>query len=218
MDTEMNLTFLFTLGITGFVVAFLHATIPTHWLPFVAIGKACGWSTRQTVGAVAFAGGGHVLVTTGLGIGLAWFGWELSERFDHAFHWVTAGLLLTLGVWLVRRGFLASPSEGSNTLAEMKQAQGGDRLAVAGLFLTLTLTPCEVFLPVYLSAVPYGWAGILWLSVVLATATLGAMITLTWLTMRGAQMVSWRWLQRLDQRAIGGLLCLLGIMVAAVGH
>jgi len=214
----MNSAFLFTLSVTGFGVAFLHAAIPTHWLPFVAIGKAHGWSSSQTIGAVALAGGGHILLTTALGIGLAWFGWELSERFDHVLHWMTAGLLLALGGWLVRRGFAARLSEGAKSLAETKLTQGEDRMAVAGLFLALTLTPCEVFLPVYLSAAPYGWAGILWLSVVLAVATLGAMLTLTWLTMRGVRKVSWRWLKRLDQRVIGGLLCLLGIMAAAVGH
>jgi hypothetical protein len=86
-----------------------------------------------------------------------------------------------------------------------------DRAALWGLFLTLTLSPCELFLPVYLTAVPYGWPGIAWLSVVLALATLGGMLTLTWLTLHTVQRLHWSWLERLDQRVIGGLLCVLGL-------
>src|SRR5258708_6964113 len=76
----MNQTFLYTLTVTGFGVAFLHAAIPTHWLPFVVVGRARGWSHRRILAAVALAGGGHVIATTALGLGLAWFGFELSER------------------------------------------------------------------------------------------------------------------------------------------
>src|ERR1035437_10221369 len=80
----MNQTFLYTLILTGFGVAFLHAAIPTHWLPFVAVGRARGWSHRRILASVALAGGGHVIATTVLGVGLAWFGFELNERFDQA--------------------------------------------------------------------------------------------------------------------------------------
>lgn len=217
MDAEMNLAYLLTLAATGFGAAFLHAAIPTHWLPFVAIGQARGWTPRKTVGAVALAGGGHVLVTTVLGVGLAWFGFELSERFEHAFHWVVAGLLVTLGAWLIWRRKPHCCEAPAQDLSE-SDGNGGDHLALLGLFLTLTLTPCEVMLPVYLSASPYGLPGIALLSAILAIATLGAMMALTWLTAKGVRRSSWDWLKSLDQRIIGALLCLLGIATVAIGH
>ena len=51
----MSSAFLLTLTATGFSVAALHAALPTHWLPFVVIGRARGWSRRRTLGAVALA-------------------------------------------------------------------------------------------------------------------------------------------------------------------
>ncbi|EDY81172.1 hypothetical protein VDG1235_789 [Verrucomicrobiia bacterium DG1235] len=213
----MNWAFLLTLGATGFVAAFLHAAIPTHWLPFVAIGQARGWTPGKTVGAVALAGGGHVLVTTALGVGLAWFGFELSERFEHTFHWVVAGLLIGLGVWLIRRGKshrCASRTRGFRD----GRGKGSDHIALWSLFLVLTLTPCEVMLPVYLSASPYGLLGIAFLSAVLAVATLGAMMAFTWFTARGVRKAGWAWLESLDQRIIGALFCLLGIATVTLGH
>ena len=38
-------------------------------------------------------------------------------------------------------------------------AKADDWAAISGLFVMLTLSPCEGFLPVYLSAVPLGWRG-----------------------------------------------------------
>ena len=210
----MSSAFLLTLTATGFSVAALHAALPTHWLPFVVIGRARGWSRRRTLGAVALAGGGHILATTVLGIGLARFGWEINERFDAAFHWAVAALLVGLGAWLAFRaphGHGCDHCEGRKLIPEPT-----DRAALWGLVLTLTLSPCELFLPVYLTAAPYGWPGIAWLSAVLAVATLTGMITLTWLTLRGAARL--RWLDRLDHRVLGGLLALLGVATVAFSH
>ena len=210
----MSSAFLLTLTATGFSVAALHAALPTPWLPFVVIGRARGWSRRRTLGAVALAGGGHILATTVLGIGLARFGWEINERFDAAFHWAVAALLVGLGAWLAFRaphGHGCDHCEGRKLIPEPT-----DRAALWGLFLTLTLSPCELFLPVYLTAAPYGWPGIAWLSAVLAVATLTGMITLTWLTLRGAARL--RWLDRLDHRVLGGLLALLGVATVAFSH
>jgi hypothetical protein len=214
----MNSTFLLTLFATGFSVAFLHAAIPTHWLPFVMIGRARGWSHRQTLWAVALAGGGHVLATTALGIGLARFGFELSERFDHVFHWAVALVLVGLGAWLAFRSPHGTACNHCQGHPQKLLPDATDRAALWGLFLTLTLSPCELFLPVYLTAVPYGWPGLVWLSAVLAFATLGGMLTLTSLTLYGAQRFRWRWLARLDERIIGGLLCILGIATVAIPH
>ncbi|HWA28266.1 MAG TPA: hypothetical protein VG734_21620 [Lacunisphaera sp.] len=214
----MNETFLYTLTTTGFGIALLHAAIPTHWLPFVIIGRARGWSRRQIFGSVALAGGGHILITTVLGVSLAWFGFELNERFEQTFHWVAGAILVALGAWLAFRaphGHACHHCQGSpNKLLP----EASDRAALWGLFLTLTLSPCELFLPIYLTAAPYGWPGVAFLSAVLAVATLGGMLILTWLTLRGVQRLRWSWLEQLDGRAIGSLLCLLGVVTAVFAH
>lgn len=214
----MTNAFFLTLTTTGFSVAFLHAAIPTHWLPFIVIGRTRGWSRRQTLWAVALAGGGHILTTTALGVGLAWFGFELSEQFDQAFHWGVAAILIGLGLWLAFRAPHGATCNHCQGNPGKLLPDATDRTALWGLFLTLTLSPCELFLPVYLTAVPYGWPGIVWLSLVLAVATLGGMITLTWVTLFGIQRLRWRWLERLDERVIGGLLCTLGLAIVLIGH
>ena len=40
----------------GFATAFLHAALPTHWLPFVLVGRAQRWTLPKTLSAVTTAG------------------------------------------------------------------------------------------------------------------------------------------------------------------
>ncbi len=211
-------TFILTLAATGFSVALLHAAIPTHWLPFVMVGRARGWTRRQILAAVALAGGGHIIATTLLGIGLARFGYELNEHFDHAFHWVVAAILVVLGLWMAFRSPHGRKCQHCHGHPEKITPKTTDKTLLWGLFLSLTLSPCELFLPVYLTASPYGWPGILMLSTVLALATLSGMLTLTWLTLLGSQRLHVRWLDQLDERIIGALLCLLGIATVTISH
>ena len=51
----------------GFVAAFLHAVLPTHWLPFVLVGRAQGWGMGRTLGAAAAAGMAHIVSTAVVG-------------------------------------------------------------------------------------------------------------------------------------------------------
>src|SRR5882757_4468223 len=76
----MNSAVLTTVAATGFTVAFFHAAIPTHWLPFVLVSRARGWSRAKTLLVSALAGLGHVALTTLLGLVIAWFGFQLDEK------------------------------------------------------------------------------------------------------------------------------------------
>lgn len=213
----MHSSFLVTLVLSGFSVALLHAAIPTHWLPFVMIGRTRGWSRRQIFCAVMIAGGGHIVATTLLGIAVARFGVELNETFEEVFHWGVAALLIALGLWLAFRaphGRACDHCHGREKLIP----EATDRAALWGLFLTLTLSPCELFLPIYLTAAPYGWIGITSLSLVLAVATFGGMMALTWVALAGAERLRPRWMARLDQRHVGAALCALGVATVAFRH
>lgn len=239
----MNSTALTTVAVTGFTVAFFHAAIPTHWLPFVLVARARAWSRTKTLAVTVAAGLGHVALTTLLGLGIAWFGFQLDEKLGHAFPRVAGGVLIAIGFhyfWRQWRGagICHHPVAGSHHHAteecghehgeshwehelkdsELVSKQRGDWAAMSGLFVMLTLSPCEGFLPVYLSGVQFGWRGFFTLSVILAVATLAGMLLFTWLTLVGLEKFELRIFERWEAGLLGGLFCGLGLLVLLVGH
>jgi nickel/cobalt exporter len=239
----MALPDLSTIAATGFTVAFMHAAIPTHWLPFVLVGRARGWTHAKTLGVVALAGAGHVVLTSLLGVGIAWFGFKLDERVGAAFPWVAAGVLGAMGVFYLWRqwrggGICHHPVPGGHHHADehcgheednshweeelkdsaLVSSQAGDRATVGGLLVMLTFSPCEGFLPVYLLAVRFGQAGFFTLTAILAVAALAAMLLFTWLALRGLERFRIKFFERYEAGLLGGLFIVLGALVVALEH
>jgi hypothetical protein len=351
----MNETVFTSIALTGFGIAFFHAAIPTHWLPFVITARAQRWDRNKTICVTALAGTGHVLFTALLGLLIAWFGIALHDRIGHWFPWITGGVLLAFGLLYGYRqfsgsgcghshlfgrhahhgttphlhvheraalqpgphggslietgdgvvelaivkeagsakfrvypvssskepapsapatrmtletvragddrqnfslqnanGFLVSsetirePHEFTATLRvphgdhvhayethfhqpaeqnppeepiEIVAPQRGrvsDRLAVGSLLALLTFSPCESFLPVYVSGIRYGWIGFALLTAILSVATVLGMIIFTWLTLSNLEKLNLRFLEKYESGIIGGLLCTLGILIVVL--
>lgn len=68
--------------ITIFSIAILHAILPTHWLPFVLLGRGQKWDLKQTTMVALLVSLGHVAVTTILGFIAAWVGVEVFHSFE----------------------------------------------------------------------------------------------------------------------------------------
>lgn len=228
-------------------MAFLHAAIPTHWIPFVLVGKARGWSRVHTLGVTALAGLGHVLLTGLIGLAIAWFGFELEESIGHILPMITVTVLFAVGAYFGWRqwqgkgvchhhppGSEHAPSaecghEHSHTHAhthwdeELKDTplvkeDKGNWAAISGLFVMLTLSPCEGFLPIYLTGVQFGWRGFWVLSAILAIATLAGMTLFTWLTLVGLDRFRLDRFERWEAGMLSGLFFVLGLLALLMQH
>ena len=344
----MNSTVLTTIAVTGFTIAFLHAAIPTHWLPFVLTGRVQKWSRGRTLLVTAVCGSGHVLFTAVLGFLVAWLGFALNERVGAWFPRIAGGALLAFGLFYVyrqysghghghhhmfgghhhheptdadghehgahagplvdtghgrielrvfetgvpprfrlyftdakgremtppspdrigletlrpdatRQGFTFKPGLGyleSNeeipepheftVFVELRHGSHvhrhkiqfvehhhhgehghdhaepevkppapakSDWAAMVSLFVLLTFSPCEGFIPVYVSGVRYGWGGFALLTAILLVGTVLGMVVFTWLALVGLEKLKLKWIERYESGVLGGLLCLLGLLV-----
>ena len=210
----MTPTVLISIVFTGFAVAFLHSTIPTHWLPFVLAWRSRRWSRARLLGVTAFAASGHVLFTTALGVVVVWLGLNVDHLTGQVFPWIAGGALMVFGLsYLVRHLRGGGHRHSHGHAAETPPAPVSDRAVILGLLTLLTFSPCEVFLPVYLSGVRYGWTGFALLSLVLAGATFAGMLLFTSLAAAGLQRFKLDVLERYEGAIVGALLCLLGLAV-----
>lgn len=232
-----------TLAVTGFGMAFLHAAIPTHWLPFVLVGRERGWSHQKTLAVTISAGLGHVALTSLLGLGIAWFGYEVLDVVGENFRWVAAGILAAMGCYYfwrqwTGRGICHHHAPGSTHHADahcgkeeehthledelrtsrLVSPRVNDSAAMGGLFMMLTLSPCEAFLPVYILGAKYGWLGFVVLSLILAVAALGAMVLFTWLTLVGFNRVRIRKFERKEAGLLGMIFMALAVAVLFLEH
>lgn len=196
----------------GFAIAFLHAALPTHWLPFVLIGRAHGWSARKTLSVTGLAGGGHVLFTLVLGLVLTSAGLVIQPHLGAVFPKVVGGVLVALGLFYLGRHAFGPPHRHGERAARL----GGrsDGAAIFGLVMMLTFSPCEAFLPLYLANVDYGWPGFVALSLMLTLGTGLAMLLFTGLCLAGADRLGLERLERYEAMVIGLALCGLGLFVA----
>src|SRR5882672_7306676 len=75
MPTELQ-----ALMITAIMVAWFHTvTGPDHYLPFIALAKARGWTFGKTLAWTILCGSGHVLSSVVLGLTLTAVGWSLTK-------------------------------------------------------------------------------------------------------------------------------------------
>ena len=230
----MNETVLTTIALTGFTVAFFHAAIPTHWLPFVAAGRAQRWTHSKTLLITALAGTGHVLTTALLGLILTIFGVALSSRIGIWFPRIAGALLTGLGlfyIWRQLSGHAHSHthlfSKGDHSVNEhepkeslahfrapdVSRTRTSDWVAIGSLFAMLTFSPCEAFLPIYVSGIRFGWGGFALLTLILSTAAVAGMLVFTSLALLGIRSIGLGWFERFESLVMGSLLLLVGVMV-----
>ncbi len=240
---SMNTSILATLAATGFTVAFFHAAIPTHWLPFVLVARARGWRDRKTMSVALAAGLGHVLLTSLLGLIVALLGFALDEHFGELFKWIAGGLLIAVGAYFaiqqlrgagLRHHHLPGghhhateacghEKDASHLEHELRESplvenKTGDWAAITGLLVMLTLSPCEAFLSVYLAGVEFGWTGFFVLSAILAAGTLGGMTLFTWLALRGLARVDLKKFERYEAGLLALVFLLLGLVMLFMKH
>ncbi|HEY4283047.1 MAG TPA: hypothetical protein VGM62_08275 [Chthoniobacterales bacterium] len=237
----MNNVVFTTLIVTGFAVAFFHAAIPTHWLPFVVAARAQHWNRVKTMLVTGIAGGGHVLFTTALGVLVAWGGIAVNARWSRSFPLMAGGSLVAIGLFYLWRqlrgahghvhlflwhshhhGHQHSPpnhershrhADRASDIEQQWSQPRSDWAVIAGLCALLTFSPCEAFLPVFLTGAKYGWFGFALLSSVLAIATVTGMVVFTWLTLLGLQRLRLRSLEKYEPFAVGTVFCLLGVII-----
>ena len=235
----MNEAIFTTIAITGFTVAFFHAAIPTHWLPFVLTARAQRWNHAKALGITALAGSGHVVFTAVLGLLLTLFGFALHEKIGNWFPRIAGGALVLFGLFYLYRQTIGHVHGHRRAFGEDPQVHAAhhppddhenpkqiipsldmtltspvsDRIAITSLFALLTFSPCESFVPFYVYGIRYGWMGFALLTAILSVATVAGMIVFTWLTLVGMRRINLRLLEKYELGLMGALLCAVGVLI-----
>ncbi len=203
-------------AVIGFGSALLHALFPTHWLPFVLVGRAQGWRLRRVLATAAVAATGHILFTTLVGLLILGAGELMGRQAKAYLHYGAAAVLFGFGGFYLLRALqqrTATVLAGGLGGDAPPPAPATDRAAFWGLVGLLALSPGEVLLSFYLTDAAHGWAQVTLLSVVFLAGTLAGMVGLISLAWAGVARLRLDRLVRYDSAILGGVLIALGVIV-----
>jgi sulfite exporter TauE/SafE len=209
--------------IAAITISCLHTiTGPDHYLPFIALSKARGWSFSRTLFWTVICGCGHVWSSVLLGLGGAAIGWSLSKVswFENIrggiAGWALIGFGLIYGTWgLVkatrgkRHKHFDVHEDGSMYVYEHKDGEvvaPSQRHAVTPwvMFLIFVLGPCEPMIPLlYFPAAKSSWWGMALLVIVYTFFTLATMLLMVVLGYYGFAFLKTEKIERYVH-AIGG--------------
>ena len=191
----------------------IHALIPSHWLPLVAIGKSEKWSTPETLSATAIAGFAHILSTVVIGIIVGFIGFKLSGTFELITTIIAPVLLISIGLIYILLDYFRTRKQHHHDHIKVKTGSSKSKIAILiSLSIAMFLSPCLELEAYYFHAGTFGWKGIAIVSVVFTLVTVSTMVILVWIGMKGMARIKSDFMEHHEKSIAGIVLILLGIL------
>lgn len=195
------------------LLSLIHALIPHHWIPLIAISKAENWTKRETYFATFVTGFSHMLSTIIIGIIVGFVGIKLSESYSEITSLAAPTILLGMGIIFLILDLRTSKHHHHFDIdGERIKNKRSKTAIITSLGLAMFLTPCleiEVF---YFQAANYGWAGIFVVSAVYLVMTLLFMLLLVYLGLKGIDRFNSNFLEHHAKSITGVILIILGLI------
>lgn len=197
----------------GFIASALHAALPTHWLPFVLVGRAQDWRLRRVLMVVVLAALAHVMTTAIVGAVVAGAGVALDRWLHGVLPHLSSALLFLFGAFYLARYWHRTTVPDCKG-CEHDEPKVSDRAAVWGLVVLMAASPGEVLLPLYLTTATHGVGVFLALTAGFVLGTIAGMVVLTSLAMAGYSVLRLEKWARYEGVVLGASLILLGFVMA----
>lgn len=229
------------LAITAASLGFLHTLLgPDHYLPFIVMARARGWSMVRTTWITLLCGIGHVgssillgLVGVGLGIAVSRLSMLESVRGSLA-AWALMAFGLVYSVWGLRRAARNRPhahwhdhGDGTHHAHVHAHAEAHvhahdvqDPLSLTPwiLFTIFVFGPCEPLIPLVMyPAARHSLWGTGIVAGIFGVTTLLTMVGIVVASTLGVNLVPGRGLERYHHALAGATLLLCGVTMEFVG-
>ena len=223
-----------TLAATAASVAAVHTLIGVdHYLPFIALGKASGWSLKRTLFWTTICGLGHVLSSVVLAIIAGAVGWAIGnvKAIDGVRGDMAAYLLVAFGLGYAAWGVWRSRKHGHGHAHNYPHDHEGEgsaeghsaaddaasrrrRITLWALFVIFVLGPCEPLIPLMVAPALTHNLGAAFAVVGLFTViTLGVMLGMVTAGMLGLKLLNLTALERWAHPLAGAAIAISGGLI-----
>lgn len=196
------------------ILSIIHALIPNHWIPLIAISKTEKWTNRETLFATFITGFSHTLSTIFIGIIVGFVGIKLSQNYSYITKIAAPLILIIIGIIYFVIDLKSSHLHHHHfDVDEQKLKNKKSHFAIIlSLSIAMFLTPCIEIEAYYFQAATIGWLGILIVSSVYLLVTLIIMFSLVYLGLKGINKINSHYLEHHEKRITGTVLILLGLL------
>jgi len=197
----------------AFLLSIVHASIPNHWIPLVALSKSEKWTEKFTLNATFIAGFSHTLSTIIIGIIVGFIGYKLSASYSIIVGVIAPGLLVLLGIIYLALSIRANKHHHHNHEINLNGAKKKSTVGIiTALTISMFLSPCLEIEAYYFIASKHGWQGIITVSLIYTIITIAGMLLLVWLGMKGVKKINSHFLEHHEKTITGIILIFLGLM------
>ncbi|NVO10736.1 MAG: hypothetical protein HXX16_12285 [Bacteroidales bacterium] len=200
------------------ILSIIHASIPNHWIPLVAIGKTEKWTLKETLSATIITGFAHTLSTILIGIVVGLIGIKLSNSYSLVMHYIAPSILIAIGVIYIILD-LKNHEHHHHASFENTSNRNSSKSKISilvSLSIAMFLTPCVEIEAYYFRAGMIGWKGIFIVSVVYTLTTVVLMLLLVYAGLKGTQRLRSHTLEHHEKIITGAVLVALGILAFSV--
>ena len=194
--------------ITGsLVLSVLHALIPNHWLPVLAVSRKENWTIAETTSITLLSGLAHALSTVLIGLVIGLLGVQLAEHVDHFTHLIAPVILIGLGIFYIYQ---------HHRHKHFTLESGGTRMSknriILGLVIAMFFSPCFEIEAYFLMAGAHGWYQVVILAVIYTVVTVSGMVIWIRLAYKGVFRLNWHTLEHNAGIITGATLVITGIV------
>lgn len=229
------------LVLSAAAIAFLHTLLgPDHYLPFVAMAKARGWTLRKTLRITLLCGVGHLagsvalgLVGITVGIQLGSLTWLEGVRANLA-AWLLVAFGLAYLAWGLRHAYRSRPHthwhshNGLKHSHEHRHQEAHQHLHANPerprsltpwvIFVIFVLGPCEPLIPLLMyPAAREDPAGVFLVTGVFGVVTVLTMTSIVAVALMGLQTVKLKRFEPYGHALAGFAILACGLGVALLG-
>jgi nickel/cobalt transporter (NicO) family protein len=199
--------------IGSLILSVIHASIPNHWIPLIAIGKTEKWSLKETMTATVITGFSHTFSTILVGIVVGLIGIKLSESYNLIMRYAAPSILIIIGTVYAILNFTLDGHHHNEPEDEDNKRIKKSKIAIlTSLSIAMFLTPCMEIEAYYFQAGRIGWNGILIISAVYTITTVALMLMFVYAGYKGAGRLESHTLSHYEKLITGSVLIVLGIL------
>lgn len=196
--------------ITGtFLLALVHALIPNHWLPLVAVARAEGWKQKEVTGVTLLAALAHVAGTVALGIVLGLIGKELQEQYGRAITVISAVLLIVFGLIYFTVNLPHHHHSAQKDVVDFKRSK---KRWIFIFIIMMFLSPCLEVESLFLSAGAFGMGMVTLMAVIYSVVSILGILLLVTLGYKGVNLLPSEFIEHNEKRISGMVLIIVGIV------